>query len=591
MGQALLDLPPEQGDRTELAELEEHDRSRLLRAMDKEGSWRLSVDNGSSEGMSSSVSCCLGDLHGDDYNIEEEHEAEDDEDDVGEEEDMMDGASVVSSDASSPLGWPLGRSIGTLNYTPGSCSGSSDSTSRVIGTPTRRALFSTTAKTSSFPSLQALSRHAASASPHHLHFQQRKDLSKSRAHMSEVELMKERFAKLLLGEDMSGGAKGVTSALAISNAITNLSASVFGEIWRLEPLSTERKMMWKREMEWLLSVADYVVELVPSWQTFPDGHDLEVMVSRPRSDLNMNLPALKKLDTMLVESLDTFNGSAEFWYVEQDSAMSDHEDSQLTMPLLQRQEEKWWLPSPKVPPSGLSHATLKHLRHQRECVNQILKAALSINNQTLSEMEVPQVYWESLPKNGKASVGEQMYKQIAAQYFSAEAILCSSDLSTVHSAWEVANGIEAAVHVWRRKRQRKARARRRLLLRHGHIRAAAAAHHSQPLSGSAGKESPSATLKFDAKASWSLVRDLVLDMDRREMLASRGESLLLCIRQKFPDLPQSLLDRLKIQYNKDVGQSILESYSRVLESLASNIIARIDDVLHVDQMTRRLIPK
>jgi hypothetical protein len=35
--------------------------------------------------------------------------------------------------------------------------------------------------------------------------------------------MKERFAKLLLGDDMSGGAKGVCTALAISNAITNLS--------------------------------------------------------------------------------------------------------------------------------------------------------------------------------------------------------------------------------------------------------------------------------------------------------------------------------------------------------------------------------
>ena len=39
----------------------------------------------------------------------------------------------------------------------------------------------------------------------------------------EVEMMKERFAKLLLGEDMSGGGKGVSTALAISNAITNLS--------------------------------------------------------------------------------------------------------------------------------------------------------------------------------------------------------------------------------------------------------------------------------------------------------------------------------------------------------------------------------
>ncbi|GAB2292263.1 hypothetical protein Dimus_026512 [Dionaea muscipula] len=41
---------------------------------------------------------------------------------------------------------------------------------------------------------------------------------------SDTDLMKERFAKLLLGEDMSGGGKGVPSALALSNAITNLAA-------------------------------------------------------------------------------------------------------------------------------------------------------------------------------------------------------------------------------------------------------------------------------------------------------------------------------------------------------------------------------
>jgi hypothetical protein len=37
-----------------------------------------------------------------------------------------------------------------------------------------------------------------------------------------MEMMKERFAKLLLGEDMSGSGKGVCTALAVSNAITNL---------------------------------------------------------------------------------------------------------------------------------------------------------------------------------------------------------------------------------------------------------------------------------------------------------------------------------------------------------------------------------
>lgn len=53
-------------------------------------------------------------------------------------------------------------------------------------------------------------------------------------------------------------------------------ATLFGQIWRLEPLPSEKRLMWRREMEWLLCVSDYIVELTPSWQTFPDGTKLEV---------------------------------------------------------------------------------------------------------------------------------------------------------------------------------------------------------------------------------------------------------------------------------------------------------------------------
>uniref|UniRef100_A0A453FXJ0 PRONE domain-containing protein n=1 Tax=Aegilops tauschii subsp. strangulata TaxID=200361 RepID=A0A453FXJ0_AEGTS len=118
----------------------------------------------------------------------------------------------------------------------------------------------------------------------------------------EMELMKERFAKLLLGEDMSGSGKGVCTALAIANAITNLCATIFGQLWRLEPLQPEKKAMWRREMDWLLCISDHIVELVPTWQSFPDGTRLEIMTSRPRSDLYINLPALRKLDHMLLVS-------------------------------------------------------------------------------------------------------------------------------------------------------------------------------------------------------------------------------------------------------------------------------------------------
>eukprot|EP00250_Pteridium_aquilinum_P017073 c23437_g1_i1 orf=501-2345(-) len=380
-------------------------------------------------------------------------------------------------------------------------------------------------------------------------------LEKGDKELTELEMMKEKFAKLLLGEDMSGGGKGVCSALAISNAITNLSASVFGEIWRLEPLSPKHKAMWRREMNWLVSIADHIVELVPSLQTFPDGSSFEVMISRPRIDLQLNLPALRKLDAMLLESLDSFS-EAEFWYVDQ-GVTDDEYDNSAPRPSLQREEEKWWLPTAKVPINGLSEGEKKRLQHQRDCINQILKAVLAINSQVLSEMEVPDVYWNALPKNGKASLGENMYKNITSECFSAEAFLSTCDLSSEHKTVELANRMEAVIHVWRRGRQPKSRHRSTKDIRH------------------------------NVKNSWGMVKDFVSDAERREFLAERAEEVLLCLKQKFPGLRQSLLDITKIQYNKDVGQSILESYSRVMESLASSIIARIDDIIYVDDLTKR----
>nr|CAD1821295.1 unnamed protein product [Ananas comosus var. bracteatus] len=61
--------------------------------------------------------------------------------------------------------------------------------------------------------------------------------------------------------------------------------------------------------------------------------------------------------------------------------------------------------------------------------------------------------------------------------------------------------------------------------------------------------------------------------------SSSGEGLLQSLRLRYPGLPQT-----------DVGQSILESYSRVMESLAFNIIARIDDLIFVDDATKRTPP-
>ncbi|KAK1361444.1 Rop guanine nucleotide exchange factor 14 [Heracleum sosnowskyi] len=178
----------------------------------------------------------------------------------------------------------------------------------------------------------------------------------------DVGMLKQKFAKLLLGDDITGGRTGVSSALALSNAITNLAALVFGELWKLEPLSEERKNKWRKEMDWLLYPTNYMIELVPATQHSIDGQTLEIMTPKARADIHMNLPALQKLDSMLIvrrllftikntwtklqlilciwnlqETLDSMIDT-EFWYVE---GISRAEGKSCRT----GQSNRWWLQS------------------------------------------------------------------------------------------------------------------------------------------------------------------------------------------------------------------------------------------------------
>lgn len=61
-------------------------------------------------------------------------------------------------------------------------------------------------------------------SPQHFYVKQKKPLYDEAVLQNlDVETMKEKFSKLLLGEDHSGGCKGISTALALSNAITSLA--------------------------------------------------------------------------------------------------------------------------------------------------------------------------------------------------------------------------------------------------------------------------------------------------------------------------------------------------------------------------------
>ncbi|KAL9304688.1 Rop guanine nucleotide exchange factor 2 [Arabidopsis thaliana] len=383
----------------------------------------------------------------------------------------------------------------------------------------------------------------------------------------ELETMKERFSKLLLGEDMSGSGKGVCTAVTISNAITNLYATVFGQNLRLEPLEIEQKTTWKREMNCLLSVCDYIFEFIPKSQNLSNGATVEVMESRPRADIYINLPALRKLDSMLMvvttpeqeaiinkidsEALDSFQ-KTEFWYAEEGSLSMKSTRSatgSFRKVIVQRKEEKWWLPIPLVPLQGLSEKARKQLKSKRESTNQIHKAAMAINSSILGEMDIPDSYMATLPKSGKASTGDAIYRHMTSSgRFSPEKLLDRLKIVSEHEALQLADRVEASMYTWRRK----------------------------------------ACLN-NSKSSWNMVKDLMSITERSDknyVLAERAESLLFCLKQRYPELSQTSLDICKIHCNKDVGKAVLESYSRVLEGLAFNIVAWIDDVLYVDKTMR-----
>ncbi|XP_073025989.1 rop guanine nucleotide exchange factor 14-like isoform X2 [Primulina eburnea] len=354
----------------------------------------------------------------------------------------------------------------------------------------------------------------------------------------DVETLKETFAKLLLGEDLTGGAKGVSSALALSNGITNLAASVFGELWKLEPLPEERKNNWHKEMNWLLSPTSYMVELVPAKQRGTNGRTLEIMTPKARADIHMNLPALQKLDSMLIDTLDSMTNT-EFWYSEVGSQAEGRS-------LSGGHGQRWWLPSPRVPKVGLSDTERKRLLHQGKLVYQVFKAARSINENVLVEMPIPTIIKDALPKSAKANLSEELFKILTADSTSVDEMIDCLNLKSDQGALEAINRLEAAILSWKER-----------------------------INEQYSKKSP-------VRTSWSFVKDSLSELDKTESLVNRAEMLLRQLKNRYPNLPRTFLDVTKVQYGKDVGHSILEAYSRVLANLAFSILSRIGDILQED---------
>ncbi|KAK9066087.1 hypothetical protein SSX86_015489 [Deinandra increscens subsp. villosa] len=166
---------------------------------------------------------------------------------------------------------------------------------------------------------------------------------------------------------------------------------------------------------------------------------------------------------------------------------------------------------------------------------------MAMNAHILTEMEIPESYIDALPKNGRASLGDSIYKNITVDAFDPDNFLLAMDLSSQQKIVDLKNKMEASVVIWRRKMTNK-----------------------------------------DGKSGWGSG----VSIEKREQFEDRAETILLILKHRYPGIPQSALERSKIENNQDIGRAILECYSRILVSLANKVMSRIEDVMHADNVVK-----
>lgn len=114
---------------------------------------------------------------------------------------------------------------------------------------------------------------------------------------------------------------------------------------------------------------------------------------------------------------------------------------------------------------------------------------------------------------GKSSVGDSIYRYMSGSgRFFPEKLLDCLNIASEHEAVQLADRVEASMYTWRRK-----------------------------------------ACLSNSKNSWNMVKDLMSTTERTDknyVMAERAETLLFCLKQRYPELSQTSLDICKIQYNK-----------------------------------------
>lgn len=120
-----------------------------------------------------------------------------------------------------------------------------------------------------------------------------------------------------------------------------------------------------------------------------------------------------------------------------------------------------------------------------------------------------------MSQSGKANLGHELNKVLAAESSSAEDMLKSLNLKSEHAVLETVNKLEAAILSWKER----------------------IAEHAGG--------------KHQGRSTWSsFVKDPALEVDKQKLLLDRAETLLQLIKIRHPNLPQTFVDAAKVQYGK-----------------------------------------
>lgn len=102
-------------------------------------------------------------------------------------------------------------------------------------------------------------------------------------------------------------------------------------------------------------------------------------------------------------------------------------------------------------------------------------------------------------------MGDYIYKSITVEHFDPDHFLSSMDLTIDHKIVDLKNRIEASVVIWKRKMSAK-----------------------------------------DGRSSWGSG----VSLEKREQFGDRAETILLILKQRYPGIPQSILEISKIEHNR-----------------------------------------